>query len=70
MIEPDKEFVLSIIDGKSLKLLYRGSRDGFSAADFHEKCDHLSETIVFIETTTGNAFGGKTSATWDGSAWK
>ena len=31
-------------------LLYRGSRDGFAAAEFHKRCDGKSPTISFIES--------------------
>jgi hypothetical protein len=54
-------------EGKSMKLIYRGSRDGFGAADFHSKCDGQSNTITLIESTTGFIFGGFTPVAWDSS---
>lgn len=48
-----------------LKLLYRGSRDGFKAKDFHSKCDELSATITVIKSTNGYVFGGYTAALWN-----
>jgi len=30
-------------------LLYRGSRDGFGASDFHEKCDGHSNTLTLVK---------------------
>lgn len=47
-------------------LLYRGSRDGFEAKDFHEKCDNKGPTLVIIENTNGNKFGGYASVSWTG----
>lgn len=52
------------IKNKKLKLLYRGSRDGFGSSDFHSKCDGHSNTITMIETTKGYVFGGYTSVSW------
>lgn len=48
----------------SLKLLYRGSRDGFEAKKFHEKCDKKGPTLMIVENTTGNKFGGYASVSW------
>lgn len=49
---------------QKFKLLYRGSRDGYGAADFHSKCDERPNTITIIETTKGFIFGGYTQASW------
>jgi len=62
--------------GFSLKnkwtLLYRGSRDGFGATDFHSKCDGNSNTLTILKAKGSSyIFGGFTSITWDGSSgWK
>ena len=29
-------------------LIYKGSKDGYEAKDFHSKCDNQGETITFI----------------------
>jgi hypothetical protein len=50
---------------KGWTLLYRGSRDGFGASNFHEKCDGKSNTLTVIETTKGFVFGGFTPIAWD-----
>ncbi len=47
------------------KLLYRASRDGDSAINFHRNCDGIPNTLVIIETTKGKKFGGFTSQIWD-----
>jgi uncharacterized coiled-coil protein SlyX len=47
-------------------LLYRGTRDGFGAADFHAKCDGHSTTLTIVKAkASSNIFGGFTSAAWD-----
>ena len=46
------------------KLLYRASKDGFSGANFHEKCDGKTHTLTIIKTPNGNIFGGFTEAPW------
>ncbi|CAG8501702.1 7054_t:CDS:2 [Paraglomus occultum] len=49
------------------KLLYRGSRDGFSAQSFHEKCDNSPGTIVLIKPSgnSGIILGGFNPNTWN-----
>jgi hypothetical protein len=46
------------------KLLYRGSRDGFAAADFHRLCDGKGPTLTVIQTPQGSVFGGYASLSW------
>jgi len=33
-------------------MLYRGSRDGFSAKQFHEKCDEKGPTLTLVKVTS------------------
>jgi hypothetical protein len=61
--------ILNEFERKTWKLLYRGSRDGFRAANFHEKCDNQTNTLTLIETTKGFIFGGFTPIAWDSSSW-
>jgi hypothetical protein len=49
------------------RLLYRGSRDGFRASNFHSKCDGESRTVTVILTTKDFIFGGFTPIAWDSS---
>lgn len=35
---------------KQLRLLFRGSENGFLASKFHEKCDNIAHTFTLIET--------------------
>jgi hypothetical protein len=51
--------------GKHFQLLWRGSRDGFGASDFHGRCDGHANTLTVILATNGSIFGGFTPAAWD-----
>ena len=49
----------------SWSLLYRGTRDGFSANSFHLKCDgHLATLTILKASGTSYIFGGFTSQAW------
>ena len=52
------------LEGKEFKLLYRASRDGFQASDFHAKCDNRPKTLTIVRTTKGFIFGAYTAVTW------
>lgn len=45
-------------------MLYRGSRDGYSAKQFHEKCDEKGPTLTLVKSANGNLFGGYTDTSW------
>jgi hypothetical protein len=45
-------------------VIYRGSTDGFAAADFHRSCNNKGETITLVQTESGHLFGGYTPITW------
>jgi hypothetical protein len=49
---------------KTWRLLYRGSRDGYRAQDFHRKCDNHKNTLTVILDTHGYIFGGYTAIEW------
>ena len=49
----------------AFKLIYRGTRDGCLAKDFHKKCDGINKTITLIKTIKGVKFGGYISKNWD-----
>jgi hypothetical protein len=58
---------------KRFTLLWRGSRDGFGARDFHKRCDLHANTLTLIQDTGGNIFGGFTPVKWEWSfrpKWK
>jgi hypothetical protein len=49
-------------------LLYRGTRDGFGADDFHSNCDGHKNTLTILKAHgTSYIFGGFTSINWDRS---
>jgi hypothetical protein len=53
------------------KLIYRASRDGFGARDFHRLCDNHERTITLIRSSDNFIFGGYASQVWDTSnSWK
>ena len=48
-------------------LLYRASRDGFTAQAFHSKCDGKGPTVTIIKNNFNDVFGGFTNANWNSS---
>jgi hypothetical protein len=61
--------LLAEFSDKSSVLLWRGSRDGFSARDFHDRCDGHAPTLTLILHTEGNIFGGFTPVAWESCEW-
>ncbi len=53
--------MVKVSDGK---LLYRASRDGFTASAFHSRCDRKANTVTIIKTNSNYVFGGYTAAEW------
>lgn len=62
----------NIIENKniSLNLLYRATKDGDNAKDFHSKCDKYKNNLTIIKTKKGYKFGGFTCESWDGNGDK
>jgi len=50
--------------GKRMRLLYRSSRDGASAALFHASCDGQGPTVTLIKSSNGFVFGGYAGVAW------
>jgi hypothetical protein len=50
---------------KRFKLLWRGSRDGFTAQEFQRRCDGRAKTLTLIADPDGNVFGGFTPVKWE-----
>eukprot|EP00826_Nyctotherus_ovalis_P014220 TRINITY_DN1393_c0_g1_i1.p1 TRINITY_DN1393_c0_g1~~TRINITY_DN1393_c0_g1_i1.p1 ORF type:complete len:469 (+),score=87.59 TRINITY_DN1393_c0_g1_i1:195-1601(+) len=46
-----------------LKLLWKGSRDGFIAETFHSKCDNKGPTVTIVKSNNF-IFGGYTEKSW------
>jgi hypothetical protein len=65
LIVPEFPALFSEFAGKRFPLLWRGSRDGFFAKDFHDRCDRHANTLTLIEDTKGNIFGGFTPVEWE-----
>jgi hypothetical protein len=52
------------------KLLYRASQHGFSAQNFHSKCNDTNDTLTIILTENEYIFGGFTTQNWSGHGYK
>ena len=65
--ENDKNTMLTLLSKKikNTTLLYRATRDGDSAKNFHEKCDNKRPTLTLCRGRDGIIFGGYTEAEWD-----
>ena len=66
----EKEFVNKIYEWTNynrMVLIYRGSRDGMTPSDFHNKCDNKNPTIVLYKNTKDSIVGGFTSLAWQNS---
>ena len=50
------------------ELIYRASKDGFTAKSFHTKVDNAGAVIVIIKSKNGNVFGGYTAMGFDSSS--
>ena len=65
--ERKDEFIVKINEWtgfKSMKLLYRGTKDGMKADIFHNKCDNQEKTLTLIKNNKGYIFGGYASIPW------
>ena len=49
------------------KLIFRKSRDGSKASDFHKYCDNQGPNLCLIQTSKNDVFGGYTSFSWENS---
>ncbi|CDW90777.1 UNKNOWN [Stylonychia lemnae] len=52
------------------QLIYKGTRDGFKATNFHSLCDNKGPNISYILSETGQVFGGYTSLSWKSPKWE
>ncbi len=48
-------------------MLYRGSEHGFTASDFHARCDNKGPTVTLVLNDIDKCFGGFTMLDWDKS---
>jgi hypothetical protein len=65
LIVADFPALFAEFGGKRFTLLWRGSRDGFRAWDFHDRCDGHAPTLTLIRDT-GGTFSGA-SLRWSGN---
>jgi len=69
--EKIKEWLASAGKTSEPKLLYRASRDGWDASDFHRMCDGKGATVTVVKSSGGYIFGGYTDVAWSGGGgWK
>ena len=62
------EFLQKIYEwtgGKNMELYYRGTRDGMSAQQFHNRCNNKGPTISLIKNEKGYNFGGYAAIDWE-----
>ena len=45
-------------------LLYKGTRDGFDAVDFHKHCDKKGPTLILVKLVNDVICGGYSSISW------
>jgi len=55
---------LAYVSKRIGEVLYVASKDGDESDDFRNACTNAGPTIVIVETTTGNIFGGYTDKEW------
>ena len=68
--EREKELLEKIYEWsgyRNMKLLYRGTRDGKTCKDFHNKCDNKGPTICLYKSEKGYIFGGYSPISWKSS---
>ncbi|KAL0488095.1 TLD domain-containing protein [Acrasis kona] len=49
---------------KGYKLCIRASRDGYSAYEFHKRCDNRGPSITIVKSESNHVFGGYTPISW------
>lgn len=49
----DLEKLCNFSNDTKWEMLYRASRDGFLARNFHDKCDGFKNTLTIIKSTEG-----------------
>ena len=46
------------------ELIFRATKDGFTASAFHGKCNDKGATITIVKAKTGQIFGGYNTVNW------
>lgn len=67
---PNREFLKTLFDNMEFsgKLLYRGSKNEFSASKFHSVCDNKGPTLTLVKSKLGYFFGGFAATSWNASS--
>jgi hypothetical protein len=67
---PDVKLLKSWITNSHIKfkLIYKATKDGFTAAAFHQKCDNISHTLVIVRSDKGKTFGGYLDLPWSSAS--
>ena len=65
----EKSYLYSIVSASTGLLLYKASRDGFSAKAFHDRCDGKENTVTIIRNNLDYIFGGFTTARWSSDSY-
>ena len=60
--------LVEMTNSKKEVLLYRASRDGFTAMAFHSKCVGKANTVTIIKNTLNYVFGAYSSPIWSGNS--
>jgi hypothetical protein len=50
--------------GGGWTLIYKASRDGWTSADFHSRCNGKGPTVTVVRSTSGHVFGGHLAQSW------
>ena len=56
--EMERLGLVHISKAKTGDLIYRATRDGFSAENFHRRCATRENILIIIKTNTDHKFGG------------
>lgn len=65
----EQKEIIKWIGGKQgkWKLLYRGTKDGFSASTFRNLCSNKGPTVTIVKSSNGYIFGGYANVAWSSS---
>ena len=61
----DRTYLLSLVKGKCLQLLFRATRDNWLAKEFHSRCDNKGPTLTLVKTKGARICGGYASVSWE-----
>jgi len=61
------KYLSTLFEAQEIILLYRASRDGWKASDFHRHCNGKGRTLILIKTSRGVVCGGYTTVPWANS---